>query len=584
MQLTSGGRSGGRVRKTPFQPKPVYVTRDTNKSYGGRVFSNQNNPTYSGSNWNLPPGGPFSGNGFVNPMSQPNPRKKVTALFARKPSKTNSNQPEFTAGGGSDNGCDGNGGSSAKQYSKRKKQQKLRSGMPMRFRKKTKFESGNGSVDSINNTWQSDTPSSNYNSASWYSVNKPSNATIELNSNIHSGLIYNKAQDNRAGDWTNLLISCGEMFPPEIVSSDPDGTANTYLGSVVLNDIYYEHLRVCQIQINRIITDKFRKPQWYGYLFAVCKGLQIYYMYDAIQAYISDPNNQNPAMVRLYNSISSEAWNHFSELKLELSKHYIKPEMRKFIMFMYQNFTYHKGEAGCIMRLSWRDALNSFTLDENGFEMGSYIIDAINDLRQPDTLTIAAYLSRGFPNWQIKSLDASTSKPIYSEDFINFWLNQNSAYSALNGADPTKTVVSYGKIVTSKDQNSPYYLVGDDVDGLILSCNGLSLAKGLAFKQYCGMWTPWDNFTSITDARYECSILLWDGYNRVPLDLLEDATQIGVMHFAVFTTGGESQPDHFTGFRQYYPFTKPVLTTSINSMAQVCNDAYRYLLYPNSAT
>lgn len=591
MQVNSGGRAGGRHRSTPPEPRPAFVTRDTPNSYGGRVRMDRNAQD-NGQNGGNPPNMPFMGEGFVNPSDNPGPRKKVTALFARRPNSPDGSTTPSAGKPDPDGDDKGNTNRNNPSRKRTKKQNteknKLRGAWQMRSRQNKDNDNndsngnGNGGMNYVNNTWSNGTPGASFNSASWNSTNKPSNTTIELSSNVKSGLLYNKAQDQVNQKWTNLLISNGELMPPLTVSSS--GGNNNFMGDVVVNDVYYECLRVCQININRIITDYFTQPQWYGYTFAVCKGLQIYYMYDSIQAYISDPNNQNPAMLKLYNSITPEAWNNFSELRLELSKHYLKPEMLKFIMFMYQNFTYHKGEAGCIMRLSWRDTLNSFTLDEKGFETGRYIKEAIADLRQPDTLRIASYLSRGFPNWQIKQLPASVAKPIYSEDFINFWINQNSAFTSLDGSDQSKTVTSYGKIVTSKDQNSPYYLVGDDVDGLILSCNGMSLAQGKEFQQFNGMWAPWDVFNGVTDTRYANSILHWNGQHRVPLDSFEDSTQLGLIHFAVFYEGGENIPDHFVGYRQYFPFTKPVLTTSINNMAQVCNDAYRYLLYPSSAT
>lgn len=298
---------------------------------------------------------------------------------------------------------------------------------------------------------------------------------------------------------------------------------------------------------------------------------------------MTDPLNQSPGLKRLYDRINPEGWNNFSRLKLELSKHYIKPEVVKFISFMYQNFTYHTGESGCVVRLSYLDLLSDDLDDPLRFESGGEIVSAITELDNANNLEIASYMSRGFEDWRIKELPASSVKPIYSENFLNFWLNNN--HCAINNA--TTKAVQFSKVVSSVDTNSPYYLYGDDVDGVILSCNSITLKYTTegdvdVIKYYNGLYQPLYYFTDIKSIQYSTSLLRWNAANdkMEPMsNSLTDSAQCGVMHFPAY----DSTNTVHNFYIQTYPQSKPTIFTSISSMVQVCNDAYRYLLYPNSS-
>jgi hypothetical protein len=478
MQITSGGRAGGRFRPLGKNiPKPANIDITTTGSFGrysGRVTPNSEGGYSSGGgggNNQEPP----SGYGFGSNSGPNNKKDKPKALFARKPGNTGDDKtsnfvdPRTEARKGK-----GNGGGSGKKNNNNKKNKMPRKPKnnkqnvsTMRGGYKDNNNNGNGNYGGNNNnnntTWSYTSPEDSYGSTSWYSVNKGSNQTVEINSPVKSGLIWNRGQNSNS-IWSNLFVSCGELFPPFLVNTT--GGFN-YLGDIAFTDVYYEYLRICQLKINRIITSNFTLSKWYNYIYTLCKALQIYYLYDSIQAYMTDPMNQSPGLKRLYDRISPEGWNNFSRLKLELSKHYIKPEIVKFISFMYQNFTYHQGESGCIVRLSYLDLLSDDLSAPSRFENGGEIISVITALDGADNLEIASYMSRGFEDWRIKDLPASSVKPIYSENFLNFWLNNN--HCAINDNDDQ--TIQFSKVVTSLDTNSPYYLYGDDVDGVILSCN-----------------------------------------------------------------------------------------------------------------
>lgn len=581
------GRAGGRARPVNSGEPGVFGI-GRNRAGGRARFSQPNNfnPGSGGTNPPSPPSGRPPIFGFGKPNDN-NRRKKPTALFGKKPTNTgDANMDNFDKrrqtqdkvnpnngagnrrskrssnwrngngnGGGNSSGSGGNNGNNNNN----------RGGSSMNRRR---GGNGGGSGNYNDTIWTADTQSNSYGTASWYSVNRSDNGTTEFNSGTRSGLIFNKAQSDTAV-WSPLIVSGGEFFPPYTVTT----TGQNYLFKVAINDIYYECLRVCQLEINRVITTDFTLSDWYNYMYTVCKAIQLYYLYDSIQVYVADPDNQNVALTDIYNVISPEGWNNFSRLKLDLSKHYMKPEMVNFLMFMYQHFTPDEGTPTTIYKMSWNNLLNSGLTDVNRFRDGGEIVATLVQLNSATNLKIAAYMSRGFESWRIRELKASYSKPIYSKNFLTFWNNMNISFADLPGSN-----LFYSKIVIDRDTNYPYYLKEDDVDGVIYACNSLSLESGPVSQLEAGMWVPSTTMSDILADPDKVSLLHWsNGFIRS----LTDDTNLGhtgVSNPVRYNVSGPS----FGTVGISIPGFKPVITDSIDNLAMAANDGYRYLLYPNS--
>lgn len=417
--------------------------------------------------------------------------------------------------------------------------------------------------------WTEGTTGDGKGSTSFFSDPEVNTGTDKFAPGIRSGLITNSSQ-NSTPFWTPLLVMCGELFPPFTVTT----TGQNYLFKVVMNDIYYECLRICQIKINRIIISNFTLSKWYTYMYTVVKALQLYFMYDSLRAYVQDSTNHNPAMIDIYNTVSAEGWANVDRLQLDLSKHYMKPEMVKFVHYMYQHFTPFYDKPGTILKLGWNDILNSGHSSIAAFKNADEIALVINSLNTSDNLEIAAYMSRGFEEWRIKEVPASFSKPIYDPNYLTFWTN--SAISWHDGTD-----IHYSKEVSNVDDLKPYYLHRDDVDGMYYACN--TIPKFISAGNYqveTGLWQPQTDYTNITLAKNKSSLLRYDNSLLVPYELAISNGSIAGGSGNAYSVFYNTTDSAFNVASNAPTGTKPVIVDNIANLSQACNDAFRYLLYP----
>lgn len=151
---------------------------------------------------------------------------------------------------------------------------------------------------------------------------------------------------------------------------------------------------------------------------SLLNALQVYYFYDSILVYTSNPLNRNEGMLALREQISAEDLNNLSNLRKILLGTPIPPNMRTFCAYLYQTFSSSSLPGSGLIKVSpfaWTLSGGSLVLPtDNIFNA----ISALNTYR--DTF---ALISRACPNWILPSIPSSNAIPVHDLQFSTIWAN-----------------------------------------------------------------------------------------------------------------------------------------------------------------
>lgn len=380
---------------------------------------------------------------------------------------------------------------------------KSNGGSPMGRRRNGSSGSGGSKFNSTRFT--SDTPGSTTpGMMSWFvRENYSGGSPVLPGANIKSGLVFNTAQ-NTTDDFSPLYVQSGAVFPPYTVAT----TAANYFQEILFKDVYPEvYSKLRENLTRRPPEDEFNLSIWYGYTQAVAEALQLYYMYDSLRAFMSDPNNHNVAIRSIYDEISVTAWHEVDRMRATLYRQFIKPEMVQLICWMYQTYKPSEDNGTTLYKMGYFNYFNPAHPDWAMFRTGTKLVNLIDDLNAKVNLDMSALMNKALPNWRIENLPASSVYPQYDERFLTFWTNCGHSHSGVAGLS-----VEYDKKVSSQSENEDYYLVGDEIDGLILSLSSLALYDS-GTQDYTilnGMWIPAPSYGGISTDLEKSSLLHWN--------------------------------------------------------------------------
>lgn len=576
----SGSSAGG-----TFKSVQAEVNKDTSRTFSKPLFGIRNvkgNQFSAGDYGNAGDGGNNNGNIKSSRFSDsspsgPNKKKGEVKNYNRAlDRKLDPKKPAFISNEQGNGQYKPPGGSKSNNKSNRNGGPNMPSGKPKKVWRSGSSgtpgsEFGGSGTRRINdNQWNEFSPTQMRGSASWFSVNV-GQPFMEFVTHVKSGLSFNESQE-RTDTWSPLYIQSGQLYPPETVAIDTNN--QNYMTRVIWNDVYYEYLNLARLNINKLLDTQFTQTKWYNYTYWVCVAIQLYYMMDRVQAYMSDGTNRNIAVRHLHEEITPSGWNAFSNLKITLSRQYLHPNMLKFIAYMYQFFTPSDHSHGPVYCLGYMGSLHSGSGEFDKFRSGQMIENVIFELNKSENNEMASYLARSVPNWRLRELPASVIKPMKDNNWLTFWTNTSVSYE-----DPVDVKLHYTKTVTAKDQNVPYYLHADDVDGTFYACNTIMLDNGPGITPYSGMWMPFNNFSLITSADDRSSLIAYKKIGAIEeFSPLRDPDQVaasGIANAIILSNGLLTVTSAPMG-------TKPAIVSSIDNMSQAANEAFRYLLYPSS--
>lgn len=269
---------------------------------------------------------------------------------------------------------------------------------------------------------------------------------------------------NCYGDWfydSTDEFSCLNLSNCylKIESANANSPVYNYFNRVV----YPTMLTALQQAISFSIPTFFTAEALIAYYDNVLYALQIYYQYDSILAYFTNPENRNDGVTFLKDNITAEAFNQLNELKRALNGYAIPPNLINFVWFFSQFYT-ASDNRGCTLNKFIPGSMS--TSASKIFPNNTEINAAISRLR--DSEQTSSIIARACPKWLYQDLPGSSTVPLHSEGWLTVWSNSPTSFQSAT----VTTAVKMPNVV-GVDTDFVYASFTNTLDGALYALTGV---------------------------------------------------------------------------------------------------------------
>lgn len=402
-------------------------------------------------------------------------------------------------------------------------------------------------------------------------VNSASQSTsTSFNSGIDPKVIIDR-NSSFGGEYSSLFLMNGCFFDQD------KGFEDSSIYEYFNRHIYDEYKLAIQYALGNRSFSKFSSSDLFDYIHKITQALQVYYQVDSILAYFEDESNKpyNEGMIHLRSFLNADALDEFVELKNLLLQLPCPTNLVHFIRHMYQTFVFTQEDDSTLYKLGCQFSFYGDNSKEGIYN--SILFDAISQLKDSD-MKIPILLGKSVPNIIIKELPPSHSKPIYDNNFRNFWSNCDVTYFKSD-------LVYHTRIVDGKESHFNYITFNDNPDGLIYSC--LSVYNTLTERTETGLWSPISDNSYYKDVNLDqrTSLLYYDRSNNSLRSLNKTAClcQSSVFHGVIRSKPDGGSDPIFVSYVNSHVGSLRTILNSIDRCRDVCFDSIRYLLGLNNS-
>jgi hypothetical protein len=279
-----------------------------------------------------------------------------------------------------------------------------------------------------------------------YALSKAQNPTpIELNTGIKPNFY--------TSDYSDAEVdTCSPMHMSSALIAFPDYTESVlydYFENIVAFDI--QTAAQANVGFNLNVSTQFTGAQILTAMNNLLYGLQVYFYYNSIIAYHSDPSNQNVGMVYIRNNITSSMLEDYYLLERKLRNMPIPPNLLKFVRYMAGN--YHSGNTlgSPIIKIS------PLILSASGVN-NTALINSRTNLETSANNTVFTLMRRAVPQWVPGDLGDIPPKAQYDANFNTIF--SNLPFRLYDGTNhPVYPNVS------TNDEEIEYNVWTEDLDG-----------------------------------------------------------------------------------------------------------------------
>lgn len=194
----------------------------------------------------------------------------------------------------------------------------------------------------------------------------------------------------------------------------------------------------------------------------VVYALQVYYTYNSVLSYHSNPRNRNAGMLHLREQITADNLESLSRLARILLDTPVPPNFHSLVRFFCGNYMTGKMPTSPIIKfIPWWSSTGDIM-------EGSVIDQCIDDLSNPDFTEVYSLIRRAIPQWLPSKLPDIPTEPFYSEQFMTLWANAPSI-SYDSGAKIFKASNTSATIY----EEIPYNSFTNELDGVIYAMNAV---------------------------------------------------------------------------------------------------------------
>jgi hypothetical protein len=327
---------------------------------------------------------------------------------------------------------------------------------------------------------------------------RSSTSRIDYTTGIRSDFVINTRQLGN-NEYSPCYILNGALFPA--INESKSGSKDSYFMNILRSDIYENYLSLVYNRSGYQSRKHFTSSSFFDYTLTICNALEVFYCIDSILSYNENSHGRNYGLSILKDTLSAEVQSEFARLTDKLSNHCINPNIKNFISFMYQNFSFGETEDSAVIRLGYRRLLypdpKSKSLADN---MKASYIRQVSDSLSEFTDISNVYL-RAVPEHVI-DLTPSCEGILFNSEFCNFWHNCDIACfnSNVNAVEHSRQA----KFISSRLR---YGTLDAEPDGWSVALSSIFINQ----VTQPGIWKSNDIFTDLDDDSKTSLLALQDG-------------------------------------------------------------------------
>jgi hypothetical protein len=366
----------------------------------------------------------------------------------------------------------------------------------------SKSDSGDGSIGSGNGGGRNGRDSKNGSNGRAGRFDqfpkRSSTSRIDYTTGIRSDFVINTRQlGNR--EYSPCYILNGALFPA--IDEDKSGNNESYFMDILKTDVFENYLSLIYNRLGYQGKKDFTASAFYDYTLTICNALELFYCIDSILSYNENSHGRNYGLSILRDTLSAEVQSEFARLNNKLTNHCINPNIKNFISFMYQNFSFGEAEDSAVIRLGYRRLLypdpRSKSLADN---MKASYIRQVSDSLSEWTDISNVYL-RAIPEHVI-DLTPSCEGILFNSEFCNFW--HNSDIACYNSNSDSVEHSRQAKSITSRLR---YGTLDTEPDGWSVALSSILINQ----ITQPGLWKSNDIFVDLDDDSKTSLLALQDG-------------------------------------------------------------------------
>lgn len=323
---------------------------------------------------------------------------------------------------------------------------------------KTKIRSGNG-----NNGGES-TKSLKFSDSPGYSLSSaPTPIRTQLKTPVKANTFVNDYMLPVEGACSPLhMTACQFQFPTATAAA-----LNSFFQRVISYDIQTKAQANVSfaIDVTNTLTAAKIQTAFNNLTFA----FQVYYFFNSIMSYHSDPRNKNDGMIYLRQQITAAMQENFSILERRLADTPIPPNLNSFLRYLMGNYYSGDTQGSPLIKILPYSTASTTIVD------GTMLTTALTNLNTQDNVAIFTLMRRAIPQWTPKVLYSVEPTPVYDPQFKTIFAN-------LPANTYTTTTVPFNTVANNTTAFA-YNTFTESLDGAAFALTG-------AYSTADSIWTP----------------------------------------------------------------------------------------------